>query len=136
MKCPTCNVELIVVERLSIELDYCMGCRGFWFDREELSLLTRALDLPLDIPDIETLPGADVRERDRRCPRCSRKMDKVQMEGPTPVILDRCPEMHGLWFEEGELGRILDAPGANSGSEDKVVLNFLGEVFHPEGGSE
>ena len=38
MKCPVCSLELIVVERNGIELDYCIQCQGFWFDAGEINL--------------------------------------------------------------------------------------------------
>jgi uncharacterized protein len=36
MKCPTCNVDLVMSERQGIEIDYCPQCRGVWLDRGEL----------------------------------------------------------------------------------------------------
>ncbi len=37
MKCPTCtSTELLMTERLNIEIDYCPQCRGVWLDRGEL----------------------------------------------------------------------------------------------------
>lgn len=36
MKCPTCNVSLVMTERSGIEIDYCPECRGVWLDRGEL----------------------------------------------------------------------------------------------------
>jgi Zn-finger nucleic acid-binding protein len=36
MNCPNCNVQLIVSERLNVEIDYCPNCRGAWLDRGEL----------------------------------------------------------------------------------------------------
>ncbi len=36
MKCPACQVELVMSERQSIEIDYCPKCRGVWLDRGEL----------------------------------------------------------------------------------------------------
>lgn len=37
MKCPTCTtVDLLMTERLNIEIDYCPQCRGVWLDRGEL----------------------------------------------------------------------------------------------------
>ncbi len=36
MKCPLCNVDLIMSERQGIEIDYCPQCRGVWLDRGEL----------------------------------------------------------------------------------------------------
>ena len=36
MKCPNCNVALIMTDRSGIEIDYCPECRGVWLDRGEL----------------------------------------------------------------------------------------------------
>jgi len=36
MKCPICNVDLVMSERQGIEIDYCPKCRGIWLDRGEL----------------------------------------------------------------------------------------------------
>lgn len=39
MKCPTCNIPLLISERQGIEIDYCQQCRGVWLDRGELDKL-------------------------------------------------------------------------------------------------
>jgi Zn-finger nucleic acid-binding protein len=36
MKCPTCDVNLLMTDRNGIEIDYCPQCRGIWLDRGEL----------------------------------------------------------------------------------------------------
>ena len=36
MKCPICNVDLLMSERQGVEIDYCPQCRGVWLDRGEL----------------------------------------------------------------------------------------------------
>ncbi len=36
MKCPICDVELLIAERHGVEIDYCPKCRGIWLDRGEL----------------------------------------------------------------------------------------------------
>lgn len=36
MKCPSCNVNLVMADRSGIEIDYCPECRGVWLDRGEL----------------------------------------------------------------------------------------------------
>ena len=48
MKCPTCvTTDLLMTERLDIEIDYCPKCRGVWLDRGELDkLIERSADMP------------------------------------------------------------------------------------------
>ena len=37
MDCPVCkDTQLVMAERLNIEIDYCPKCRGVWLDRGEL----------------------------------------------------------------------------------------------------
>jgi Zn-finger nucleic acid-binding protein len=36
MKCPTCDIHLVITDRNGIEIDYCPECRGVWLDRGEL----------------------------------------------------------------------------------------------------
>lgn len=41
MKCPVCNVDLLMSERSGVEIDYCPKCRGVWLDRGELDEIIR-----------------------------------------------------------------------------------------------
>ncbi len=44
MKCPNCNVSLVMADRSGIEIDYCPECRGVWLDRGELDkIIDRSL---------------------------------------------------------------------------------------------
>ncbi len=36
MKCPHCNVNLLMTDKQGVEIDYCPECRGIWLDRGEL----------------------------------------------------------------------------------------------------
>ena len=36
MKCPNCEVTLVMTERQGVEIDHCPQCRGVWLDRGEL----------------------------------------------------------------------------------------------------
>lgn len=36
MKCPHCNVNLVMSDKQGVEIDYCPQCRGIWLDRGEL----------------------------------------------------------------------------------------------------
>jgi Zn-finger nucleic acid-binding protein len=39
MKCPTCNVDLLLGERLTVQIDYCPKCRGTWLENGRLEKL-------------------------------------------------------------------------------------------------
>ena len=40
MKCPICNLTMLVGDRNGVEIDYCPQCRGVWLDHGELNKLT------------------------------------------------------------------------------------------------
>ncbi len=125
MKCPVCKSPLVVVERESIELDWCPDCRGVWFDSGELELLAAKVGGHLH-PEMIGRPARGTGEARRRCPRCRRRMEKVSPAGAGDLLLDRCRK-HGLWFDAGELGvlmRRLEDDGAEA-----AVVNFLNETF-------
>lgn len=45
LACPACRVDLVMAERLGVEIDYCPKCRGVWLDRGELDkIIDRADD--------------------------------------------------------------------------------------------
>ena len=47
MKCPTCDVALLMTDRQGIEIDYCPQCRGVWLDRGELDkIIERNVESP------------------------------------------------------------------------------------------
>lgn len=40
MKCPVCpDVTLLMMDRQTVEIDFCPNCRGIWLDRGELDKL-------------------------------------------------------------------------------------------------
>lgn len=39
MKCPTCNVDLLMGERMTVSIDYCPQCRGIWLEKGKLDQL-------------------------------------------------------------------------------------------------
>ncbi len=59
MKCPVCQVELKIADRLGIEIDYCPNCRGVWLDRGELDkIIDRAFQesSPRKTPSVRSAP--------------------------------------------------------------------------------
>lgn len=64
MKCPACDVTLVMTDRQGIEIDYCPQCRGVWLDRGELDkIIDRAGAQAAPAPQ----PAAEYRgEREHR----------------------------------------------------------------------
>ena len=137
MICPVCRRAMIVIEFKRIELDFCPACHGTWFDQGELALLlesesgsgaARFIEGILDHPHAA---GMGNFERKRRCPLCGRKMIKARVGGKDGVLLDACAQGEGIWFDGGEVDRLvalLDGKTGQPGQHDHV-FQFMREVF-------
>ena len=125
MDCPVCKDAMIVLEHDQVEIDHCVSCKGTWLDSGELELLlghSQRKDQLLSSFEIEK----NSKEKARTCPICLKKMEKVLWGAAKEVRIDRCRGGDGLWFDLGELDRIIRRDG---GGEHSEVLVWLREVF-------
>ncbi len=135
MICPVCKRDMIVVEYHNIELDYCTGCKGVWFDSGELELLleSQGLEETKLFPDnILDFPEAISSEEKRKCPLCGHKMKKTTIGEEPKILIDVCSEGHGLWFDGGEVNQLIrHLAGKHPPKQDsrEQVVSFLEEVF-------
>ena len=125
MDCPVCKTPMIVLEYDAVEADYCTECEGVWLDAGELELLFGDAER---CAAFLTIGGpADAKdEKPRKCPACRVTMTKEATESDPPVLFDHCPHGHGLWFDKGELGQVLEH---GKGLPDDDVAAFLRGVF-------
>lgn len=56
MKCPNCNVSLVMTDRSGIEIDYCPDCRGVWLDRGELDKIIERSSQNVSNPPRDNFP--------------------------------------------------------------------------------
>ena len=123
---------MIVVEHKKIELDYCLQCKGVWFDCGELELLLESSHSPegKSCNEVVKQEQARVTEVKRKCPICGRKMDKVWIGQDPRVIVDSCPSGDGLWFDGGELHQVFSQVKGKPGTGD--VIAFLSDSFQAD----
>ncbi len=124
---------LVILEVEDVELDVCAQKHGLWFDAQELGQLFDKFGVPEDLQDLEnrleTLPHTGAR---RRCPRCRGHMRHVRApDTPESLILDQCPQGHGLWFDRGELEALLVCLLQESDEELRMLRDYLGHVAAP-----
>lgn len=129
MDCPVCHNPMIVLELDQVEIDNCSSCGGIWLDSGELEQLfgdeTKAKKMINSFN-----PAADIKENIHNCPICLKKMEKIKTsESPDAVIIDRCPKLHGLWFDKNELHHLI---AANTFDKEHKVVKLLSEIFHKE----
>ena len=96
--CPDCERPGVTVKIKDVEVDYCMFCKGCWFDPGELQCIT---GLDEDVPSSD-LPS---RESQFHCPVCQTRMTEHVFLRPYNLLVDRCPRGHGVYLEHGELKR-------------------------------
>jgi len=125
MNCPACKNPMIVLEHEQVEIDHCTSCGGIWLDAGELELLFEGRHRSRGLIDsFEQVKSS--KEQLRICPICLKKMHKIHAGSDEPVIIDRCPKGHGLWFDKGELPQVF-AKGCLD--KDRKIIKLLAEIF-------
>ena len=123
MKCPVCKEPMIVLELNEVEIDYCTSCDGIWLDGGELELLIE------DEQERELLlssfkKDSENREKPYKCPICNKRMEKVYVGENNDVLIDKCSDNDGLWFDKGELKQVIQLA-----SKDNKVVELLNDLF-------
>jgi len=105
MKCPRCDVDLIVEQHHGVEVDHCPSCHGRWLDHHELDELEATTQ---STPDQRraTIKYAK-RQSELSCPVCGKTMIAFNYRAYN-LELDTCEEEHGFWLDAGEEGRVRD----------------------------
>ncbi|MDP2363143.1 MAG: zf-TFIIB domain-containing protein [Ignavibacteria bacterium] len=124
MNCPACKNTMIILELNQIEIDYCSACKGIWLDHGELELV-------FSNSEKNSISGSlksknDFNEVKRRCPICKKKMDKVEFEN-TGIIIDKCVNNHGHWFDSGELRLLLKTDHEKNNKMIELLKEMFGE---------
>jgi Zn-finger nucleic acid-binding protein len=114
---------MVILELEKVEIDYCPSCKGIWLDSGELELLSGSSTK--NDKSILFNPAKDLKEKKYKCPICNKKMDKVEF-GDSKVVIDKCKNDHGLWFDKGELNTLLSDKNFN---HNHKVLHLLKNIF-------
>ena len=125
MDCPVCREPMIVMELNQVEIDHCLECKGVWLDADELNQLLNdpvRVNQVMEAAQVEGNPTIGK----RKCPICRKKMDEIIVESEKKTHIDRCPEGHGLWFDHGEFGEVIEYIDR---SEKKIIAAALKDFF-------
>ncbi len=128
MDCPMCKEPMIVLELNEVEIDHCISCGGIWLDAGELELLLEdsiSKDKLLTSFEVER----NTKEKNRRCPICLKKMEKILCGTDKKILIDKCRKNDGIWFDAGELNEVIEM---GSFDKDNKVLNLLKDMFYKE----
>lgn len=93
-----------------VQIDECPSCSSVWLDRGELSEIVErqtvqftAHEKAMALQSVANDPSAD---KIYHCPRCNAEMKKFNYALHSGVIIDRCPNQHGVWLDRNELEAI------------------------------
>ena len=126
MDCPVCKNAMITLELADVEIDHCTGCGGIWLDAGELELLLGDPEKAKHLLDSFKI-DSDCTEKRRKCPICLKKMQKIIVGPSTPALLiDKCRRGDGLWFDKGELLRIVNTAQLD---KDSKIQKLLADIF-------
>jgi Zn-finger nucleic acid-binding protein len=125
MICPVCKEPMVVLELDQVEIDHCSGCGGIWLDAGELELLLETEEERARLKNLFK-DAKSVKERSYRCPICGKRMSKVFVGEENKVLIDKCRKNHGLWFDEGELQKVIEIDTEN---RDNKIINLLNAMF-------
>ena len=110
--CPECQRPFAPVRVGAVTLDECARCGGLWVDTtsfhricEETEQQTVVLKAAFSRPEGPANPATT--ERYWPCPECRRLMNRQNFGRVSGVLVDIC-KGHGVWFNQGELRRIVE----------------------------
>jgi len=87
-----------------IKVMRCIGCRGLYCERDVLDQLRDEWLVDTVLDTGSAAEGAKYNDiRDIPCPACGTKMDHVQDEEQSHIILDVCSGCEGVFLDAGEL---------------------------------
>lgn len=104
--CPRCAAALTEIGvDASTNVDVCFACRGLFVPARAWHLLMAREDVVASLAarlPAKSEPGpADPRLF--HCPSCSAVMDRMRFAATSTVVIDVCPDHHGVWLDAGEL---------------------------------
>lgn len=110
--CPRCRLQMLTITFREWEVALCPRCEGTFYEEPTLDTLLRQPDLRLSylrpalLPNLAS-PHPDEVDRARIvCPLCPQTMTREAYSEENPLLVDRCPDGHGIWLDDGELGTL------------------------------
>ena len=127
MLCVRCKSEMQKNNLRGVLVDYCGACNGVWLDEGELQALEDGMQKAEDV--IRKEKRTEVLAERRRgvevvgqCPKC--QSDGVKERRMDDVLVDYCTNCRGLFFDHGELQRILE--NRKQGFFDRLKSQLFG----------
>ncbi len=129
--CPHCQKAMVIFELEGIEVDHCLHCRGTWLDSGELDHLIELAEVNPGCFTDALHQAKKGSKKEICCPRCNRNLHSVHIHDD--LELDECPRGHGIWFDQGEIRRLVES---FKEGEEGAVASFMANLLKSELASE
>lgn len=107
MKCPNCQNDLAEELYEGAAIERCSDCGGVWLREKALDAIVKTNEVVFSDEERQQARANMHYDASAKktylCPSCSQTLVKVNYAGDTGVIVDCCPQHHGLWLDLGEL---------------------------------
>jgi Zn-finger nucleic acid-binding protein len=107
--CPACGHNLFVYSIFSMDFEGCPKCKGVWLVKDELRKLKNRVNdgsMRWLNDEIEDMEKTSARVTDRSCVQCKATKMVSVLFGKSSVMIDWCPQCHGVWLDKGEFEAI------------------------------
>jgi hypothetical protein len=108
--CPVDGTMLDLYSLAHVQFEGCPKCHGMWLDKDELRKLKNKINdgqlhwLNRQVDDVEAVSSI---ASSRPCPKCPSTKLRSIIFGHSGVVIDSCPNCHGVWLDRGEFDAIV-----------------------------
>lgn len=133
--CPRCKGTLVQSTHDGVEVARCDRCKGYWMRAKDLGEAIAAKGRAAEpaaqgvlAHESAARPTRSEAEllRELRCPTCNQLMERLNYQGSSGIILDRCRVGHGIWLDDGELERVQTFCEAWEARADETAAKYKG----------
>ena len=124
-RCPVCQAGM---DQAVLDEDYpvsfCGRCRGVLMPRTTFASVLNKRRAWATGPPTQP-PPLDRRALDRTlsCPSCGMRLTTYPYSGPGNVVIDSCAACDLIWLDFGELRQMVNAPGGDRGSRERLPID-------------
>jgi Zn-finger nucleic acid-binding protein len=146
MNCPDCKGEMEIITYEGTRINECSSCKGVWLDEQELATIAQRKIEKIDPAILEQYhrgPGfgqvATIerdRERNLACPKCANKLDLVNYAYDSGIVVDICPDSHGVYLDKQELDAIQAFAEKNEAKLEEMDAYYNALADQAEAGAE
>jgi Zn-finger nucleic acid-binding protein len=105
--CPLCRTPLVSAAIEGQDVLHCSNCRGVLSQRQAfIEILKRRRS---NQPDDRRPLDPEELKRQVQCPLCQQQMETHPYYGPGHLVIDTCGRCAVIWFDHGEIDRIVRA---------------------------